>query len=90
MDYAYFRRLASRTRFFHRRITLIRGGLIAIGGDLSGERLLEAYRVGIFPWYSEDQPLLWWSPDPRFVLELDNFKISRSLQKTRCEEEFFT
>ena len=57
-------------------------GLIAIGGDLSSERLLEAYRVGIFPWYSEDQPLLWWSPDPRFVLELDNFKISRSLQKT--------
>jgi len=57
-------------------------GLIAVGGDLSSERLLEAYRVGIFPWYSEDQPILWWSPDPRFVLELDQFKISRSLGKT--------
>ena len=57
-------------------------GLIAVGGDLSSERLLEAYRVGIFPWYSEDQPILWWSPDPRFVLELGQFKISRSLSKT--------
>jgi leucyl/phenylalanyl-tRNA--protein transferase len=57
-------------------------GLIAVGGDLSSERLLEAYRVGIFPWYSEDQPILWWSPDPRFILELDEFKISRTLQKT--------
>jgi leucyl/phenylalanyl-tRNA---protein transferase len=57
-------------------------GLIAVGGDLSSERLLEAYRVGIFPWYSEDQPILWWSPDPRFVLDLNQFKISRSLAKT--------
>jgi len=57
-------------------------GLIAIGGDLSSERLLEAYRVGIFPWYSDDQPILWWSPDPRLVLELDRFKIARSLRKT--------
>jgi len=56
-------------------------GLIAIGGDLSSERLLEAYRVGIFPWYSDDQPILWWSPDPRLVLELDQFKIARSLRK---------
>ena len=57
-------------------------GLIAVGGDLSSERLLEAYRVGIFPWYSDDQPILWWSPDPRFVLEPDEFKISRSLNRT--------
>ena len=57
-------------------------GLIAVGGDLSSDRLLEAYRVGIFPWYSEDQPILWWSPDPRFVLELDQFKVSRTLRKT--------
>ena len=57
-------------------------GLLAVGGDLSNERLLEAYRVGIFPWYSEDQPILWWSPDPRLVLELGDFKISRSLRKT--------
>ena len=57
-------------------------GLLAVGGDLSSERLLEAYRAGIFPWYSDDQPILWWSPDPRFVLELDEFNISRSLRKT--------
>ena len=57
-------------------------GLLAVGGDLSSQRLLEAYRLGIFPWYSEDQPILWWSPDPRFVLELDQFQISRSLRKT--------
>src|SRR5262245_34887106 len=57
-------------------------GLIAVGGDLSSERLLEAYRVGIFPWYSDDQPILWWSPDPRFLLELEEFKMSRSLRKT--------
>lgn len=57
-------------------------GLLAIGGDLSAERLLNAYRRGIFPWYSEGQPILWWSPDPRCVLEPANIKISRSLAKT--------
>ena len=57
-------------------------GLLAVGGDLSNERLLEAYRVGIFPWYSDDQPILWWSPDPRSILDLKDFKISRSLSKT--------
>jgi len=59
-----------------------RSGLLAVGGDLSSERLLEAYRLGIFPWYSEDQPILWWSPDPRLVLDLNDFKPSRSLRKT--------
>ena len=57
-------------------------GLLAVGGDLSCERLLEAYRLGIFPWYSDDQPILWWSPDPRLVLKLDEFNVSRSLRKT--------
>jgi leucyl/phenylalanyl-tRNA---protein transferase len=57
-------------------------GLLAIGGDLSADRLLKAYRRGIFPWYSEGQPILWWSPDPRCVLEPENIKISRSLCKT--------
>ncbi len=57
-------------------------GLLAIGGDLSPERLLCAYQRGIFPWYSEGQPILWWSPDPRCVLEPGNIKISRSLRKT--------
>jgi len=56
-------------------------GLLAIGGDLSEKRLLLAYRMGIFPWYSQDEPILWWSPDPRLVLYPHELKISRSLQK---------
>ena len=56
-------------------------GLLAAGADLSVARLMEAYRHGIFPWYSEDQPLLWWSPDPRMVLFPPEFKLSRSLKK---------
>jgi leucyl/phenylalanyl-tRNA---protein transferase len=56
-------------------------GLLAAGGDLSVKRLVQAYRKGIFPWYSEDQPILWWSPDPRMVLEPAQIKLSRSLRK---------
>ncbi|THJ24121.1 MAG: leucyl/phenylalanyl-tRNA--protein transferase [Nitrospira sp. CG24E] len=57
-------------------------GLLAVGGDLRPERLLEAYRNGIFPWYSDDQPILWWSPDPRTVLFPDKLHISRSLKRS--------
>jgi len=57
-------------------------GLLCAGGDLSAERLLEAYRRGIFPWFSSGQPILWWSPDPRTVLRPDELRISRSLAKT--------
>jgi leucyl/phenylalanyl-tRNA---protein transferase len=57
-------------------------GLLAAGGDLSVSRLLKAYAKGIFPWYSEGQPILWWSPDPRMVLRVDDFKLHRSLRKT--------
>ena len=57
-------------------------GLLAIGGDLSVERLLAAYRRGIFPWFSDDQPILWWTPDPRAVLFPAEMRISRSLTKT--------
>lgn len=56
-------------------------GLLAVGGDLSIERLTSAYQQGIFPWYSEGQPILWWSPDPRMVLEPKDIKVSRSLAK---------
>ncbi|HAA04802.1 MAG TPA: leucyl/phenylalanyl-tRNA--protein transferase [Syntrophobacteraceae bacterium] len=56
-------------------------GLLAVGGDLSPERLLMAYRMGIFPWYAEDTPILWWSPDPRLVLFPDELKISKSLRR---------
>jgi len=57
-------------------------GLLAAGGDLSSARLLEAYRHGIFPWFSEGEPILWWSPDPRMVLFPHEFKVSNSLHKT--------
>jgi leucyl/phenylalanyl-tRNA--protein transferase len=56
-------------------------GLLCAGGDLSVARLLQAYRRGIFPWYSGDEPLLWWSPDPRMVLFCGELKVSRSLAK---------
>jgi leucyl/phenylalanyl-tRNA--protein transferase len=57
-------------------------GLLAAGGDLSLERLLEAYRRGVFPWYSAGQPPLWWSPDPRMVLFCDELRVPRSLAKS--------
>lgn len=57
-------------------------GLVAIGGDLSPQRLLQAYRQGIFPWYETGFPILWWSPDPRLILKPASFKISKSLKKT--------
>jgi leucyl/phenylalanyl-tRNA--protein transferase len=57
-------------------------GLLAAGGDLSPARLLCAYERGVFPWYSAQQPILWWSPDPRMVLFPEEFKCTRSLQKT--------
>lgn len=56
-------------------------GLLAVGGDLSRSRLLLAYSLGIFPWYSDGEPILWWSPDPRLVLYPDELKITRSLNK---------
>jgi leucyl/phenylalanyl-tRNA--protein transferase len=56
-------------------------GLLAAGGDLSAARLVDAYSRGIFPWFNEDDPVLWWSPDPRMVLFLDEFRVSRSLRR---------
>lgn len=56
-------------------------GLLALGGDLSKKRLILAYESGIFPWYSENQPILWWSPDPRFVLFTDKIHISGSMKR---------
>jgi len=57
-------------------------GLLAIGGDLSLERLVQAYATGIFPWYSEGEPILWWSPDPRMVLFPQDFKRHKNLRRT--------
>lgn len=56
-------------------------GLLAIGGDLSTDRLLDAYKQGVFPWFSEGDPILWWTPDPRFVLFPDKLKVSKSMKQ---------
>lgn len=56
-------------------------GLLAVGGDLSQKRLLLAYRTGIFPWFSDDEPILWWSPDPRLVLYPEEIRVSKTLKK---------
>lgn len=63
-------------------------GILAVGGDLSPERLIEAYRNGIFPWYSREDPIIWWSPDPRFVVFPDSVRISRSMRKILKRKEF--
>ncbi|GAB2898217.1 leucyl/phenylalanyl-tRNA--protein transferase [Microbulbifer echini] len=65
-------------------------GLLAAGGDLTPEWLLAAYRRGIFPWYSEDQPILWWSPSPRCVVIPQDFRIGRSLRKALRRGTFTT
>ena len=63
-------------------------GLLAVGGDLSSERLLHAYRHGIFPWYENEEPILWWSPDPRFVLLPKDLKVSKSMKKVLRDQPF--
>ncbi len=63
-------------------------GLLAVGGDLSPQRLLLAYHSGIFPWFESGEPILWWSPDPRMVLFPDRLKVSKSLSKTIRKQEF--
>ncbi len=63
-------------------------GIVAWGGDLNPSRLIRAYQNGIFPWYSKDDPIIWWSTDPRLIMELDDFKISRSLQKSMKKFEY--
>jgi len=63
-------------------------GLLAVGGDLSSERLLLAYQSGIFPWFNEDSLILWWSPNPRMVLYPDSIKISKSMKKVLDNKQF--
>lgn len=65
-----------------------REGLLAVGGDLSQKRLLLAYRMGIFPWYSENEPIMWWSPDPRLILYPGRLNISKSLKKVINRGDF--
>jgi leucyl/phenylalanyl-tRNA--protein transferase len=63
-------------------------GLLAWGGDLSPERLLNAYSIGIFPWFNEDDPVLWWSPDPRLVLYPEDIKVSKSFRRILRNSEY--
>ncbi len=63
-------------------------GLLAVGGDLSAERLLQAYSRGIFPWYEAPQPIMWWTPDPRSVLLPEELRVSRSLRKSLRRSDF--
>lgn len=63
-------------------------GLLAAGGDLSPGRLIAAYRQGIFPWFGEDEPILWWSPDPRMVLYPEELRVSRSLRKALRRDDY--
>jgi len=63
-------------------------GLLAVGGDLSIERLLLAYRSGIFPWFNDGDPILWWSPDPRMVLFPEKLKVSKSLRRLINQDKF--
>lgn len=63
-------------------------GVVAYGGDLNPNRIIKAYMNGIFPWYKEGDPILWWSPNPRLILELDEFKVSKSLQKTINQKKY--
>ncbi|MCW8837692.1 MAG: leucyl/phenylalanyl-tRNA--protein transferase [Thiovulaceae bacterium] len=63
-------------------------GILAWGGDLNPSRLIRAYQNGIFPWYNKDEPILWWSPDPRLIMELNDFKLSRSLKKSMKKFEY--
>lgn len=63
-------------------------GILAYGGDLSPSRIMTAYLNGIFPWYNETDPILWWSPNPRCILDLEDFKISKSLEKKINKKQF--
>ncbi|TGV02881.1 leucyl/phenylalanyl-tRNA--protein transferase [Flavivirga rizhaonensis] len=63
-------------------------GLLAIGGDLSVERLLRAYKLGVFPWFEAEEPILWWSPDPRFVLFPEKLKISKSMKQVLRNKDY--
>ena len=75
-------------RFPDPRLAEPSDGLLAIGGDLSEERLLTAYRMGIFPWYEEGSPILWWSPAPRLILKPEKIRVSRRLARTIRQSRF--
>ena len=78
----------SQTIWFPNPEEADKDGLLSIGGDLSVKRLIHAYCSGIFPWFDDCQPILWWSPNPRMVMFLDDFKVSKSLKKIILKNKF--
>ena len=80
--------IVSKKLFFPPVEEADKNGLLALGGDLSMQRLLLAYRSGIFPWFNEDDPVCWWSPDPRFVMFSADLKVSKSMQVVLRKNEF--
>lgn len=80
----------NETYFFPNPETSDDQGLLFIGGDLAPQRILQAYRQGVFPWYEPGTPILWWSPNPRLILIPTEFKVSRSLQKSLKKPFSFT
>ncbi len=84
---AFMYYLGSRIAFSDPR-QASKDGLIGIGGDLSPERLLLAYKMGIFPWFESEEPFLWWSPDPRFVLFPEQLKVSKSMKQVLRNTDF--
>ena len=88
IDYAQLPWLNETVTQFPNHSKALPNGLIAAGGNLSSERILSAYRQGIFPWFNADSPILWWSPDPRMVLVPDQVKISKSLKKTLKKHQY--
>ncbi|MFT7072838.1 leucyl/phenylalanyl-tRNA--protein transferase [Patiriisocius sp. Uisw_017] len=80
--------LLNHTLWFPNQKNANEDGILAIGGDLSIQRLQLAYESGIFPWFSEGEPIIWWSPDPRMVLFPSEFKVSKSLRRTIAKTTF--
>ncbi len=75
-------------KFFPNPESADESGLVTVGGDLMPERLLEAYRNGIFPWYDDEWPIMWWSPEPRAILELGDLYVSKRLRRTLRSGKF--
>ena len=88
IDYAQLSWLNETNTQFPSTSKALSNGLIAAGGNLSTERILSAYRQGIFPWFNADSPILWWSPDPRMVLIPEQVKVSKSLKKTLKKQHY--
>jgi|TARA_B110000093_G_scaffold86035_1_gene93151 leucyl/phenylalanyl-tRNA--protein transferase len=88
IDYAQLFWLNEAETQFPAPSKALSNGLIAAGGNLSPERILSAYRQGIFPWFNADSPILWWSPDPRMVLIPEQVKVSKSLKRTLIKQKY--